>query len=62
VYACFGIFISCLPKVTQFYVTLGRRNFGGSSVRPVVPCGIHNRVLASRAKQIETGLYPLVAT
>ena len=32
VYACFGIFISCLPYVTQLYVTLGRRNFGGSSV------------------------------
>ena len=31
VYAYFGIFISCLPKVTQFYVTLGRRNFGGGS-------------------------------
>lgn len=33
VYARFGIFISCLAKVTQFQVTLGRRDFWGSSVR-----------------------------
>jgi len=27
--------LPCFPKVTRFYVTLGRRNFGGSSPTPI---------------------------
>lgn len=33
VYACFGIFILLPSKVTSSYVTLGRRNSGGTSLR-----------------------------
>ena len=61
VYACFGIFISCLPKVTQFYATLGRRNFGGSSKTsvPLPPFTTGNHIFIAQGFLTAKGRSPM---